>query len=347
MTTMPTEPRSPSSRLFGSILIASGLCCALVVVLSLSRGSLNVSFLSEFLLGTEQTFGDGASLILSIRGPRTLAAVAIGGSLAVSGILLQAIVRNPLAEPGLMGINSGAALFAVAAGLGLIPFLGAELVPLAAVVGGLSAALIVYIVSWKDGTDTSRLILAGIGVGAFCSGFISLITLFAEPQAIQLALSWLSGSLAGVSTGGAASALVATIIGVSITYIASRPLDVLRFDRDTIVGLGIPLERTRLVMTALAVILASIATAIGGVIAFVGLIAPHAARLLVGREHRFFVPVAVTLGAALVTAADLVGRIMIAPAQIPAGVVVSLLGAPYFLFLLIRSIKARNGYGVG
>ncbi|MEM6383519.1 MAG: iron ABC transporter permease [Pseudomonadota bacterium] len=331
-------PKSTLSHRFWPVVIIALLASIMVFFASLSGGRPDWQVLAHLLGFAPAGAGDTTNeLVLLLRGPRTVAALAIGAMLAASGLILQAVVRNPLAEPGLLGINAGAALSTVSISLGALPFAAGLPLTLAACIGGMLVAIIVYLVSWKSGTNTGRLILAGVGVGALCSGLISLITLFAEPQAVQRALAWLSGSLGGVTVAQAQLLMVFALMGCAALFLSHRQLDVLNLDRTSIVGLGLPFETTRLALLAVAVILASVATAIGGIIAFVGLIAPHAARLLVGHQHRAAAPVAVLVGAALCAFADLAARTVIAPAQLPAGIVTSLLGAPYFLFLMIRS----------
>jgi len=208
------------------------------------------------------------------------------------------------------------------------------------VVAGVAALVTfagVYALSWRAGLDSDRLVLIGVGVWTGCQAVTTFIILTSDPWNTGKALTWLSGSTYGRMPGQVLPVAVALLVLTPVVVLARRELDLLALDEDTPRILGVRLERTRLVALGAAALLTSTAVSAVGVVGFVGLVAPHAARALVGGRHGRVVPVAILLGAVLVSLADTVGRTVIAPAQIPAGLVTALIGTPYFVWLLWRS----------
>lgn len=280
--------------------------------------------------------GPAYTYVLDQRWPRVVAALLAGAALALAGTTVQAVCRNPLAEPGILGITGGAAVGAVAL-LTLAPLAGLWAMSAVAGAAALAAFAAVYALSWRSGLDSDRLVLIGIGVWTGCQAIVTFIILASDPWNTGKALTWLSGSTYGRTPGQVVPVAVALLLLAPVIALARRDLDLLSLDEDTPRVLGLPLERTRLLALAAAAVLTSTAVSAVGVIGFVGLVAPHAARALVGGRHARVLPVAVLLGAALVSAADTLGRTVIAPAQIPAGLVTALIGTPYFVWLLWRS----------
>lgn len=278
------------------------------------------------------------SILLSLRLPRVAAAVITGGSLAVSGAIFQALLRNPLAEPYLLGVSSGAALGAVAAlTLGLAGG-GPAVLALAALAGAVLAIVVVFRVAWAAGrVDTRVLILAGVVSAAFFGACVMLLLTFARGDALRASLLWTMGSLGGVSwsmTGVlCAYALPATAVALAL----SRDLNALAMGEETAAHLGTEVERTKALAYLLASLLAAAAVSVAGVIGFVGLVVPHAVRLLWGADHRFLVPASFLGGGILLVGADAAARTVASPMEIPVGVVTALLGVPFFLVLLRRS----------
>lgn len=282
------------------------------------------------------TAGMRTTFILDQRLPRVGAAILAGAALAIAGTGVQAVSRNPLAEPGILGITNGAGLGAVIS-VTVAPTGGVAAMSVAAVLGAALAFIVVYGAAWRGGLHPDRLVLVGIGVAAGLSALTTMVILYSDPWNTPKVLTWLSGSTYGrqwqhiVPVALALAAVTPLLAGLH------RSLDLLALDDDAPRVRGVALERTRLVVLAGAVSLAAASVAAVGVIAFVGLVAPHAARALVGGRHLRVLVVAALLGALLVSLADTVGRTVIAPAQIPAGLITALIGTPYFVWLLWRS----------
>ncbi len=280
----------------------------------------------------------GLTFVLDQRYPRVFAALLAGAALAVAGATVQAVCRNPLAEPGLLGITGGAGVAAVTL-ITVVPGAGIWTMTAVAGAGALAAFAAVYGLAWRGGLDSDRLVLIGIGFWAGCTALIAFVIVTFDPWNTGKALTWLSGSTYGRTAGQVVPVAAALLLLTPVVALARRELDLLTIDDDTPRVLGVRLERVRLVALAGAALLASTAVSAIGVVAFVGLVAPHAARVLVGGRHARVLPVAALLGAVLVSLADTIGRTVIAPAQIPAGLGTALLGTPYFVWLLWRSSR--------
>lgn len=271
-------------------------------------------------------------VILNLRLPRVLVAMAAGASLSVSGVLLQGVIRNPLAAPSVLGVTSGAGLGGLILLIAL-PAAPVGLVPLAAFLGAALAFGVVYGAAWRGGISPSRLALVGIAVSAFCGALISILIVRAGVR-VAVALVWLSGSIYARGWGELLHLIAWPVLLIPLAYLFSRELDLIGLGDELSRGLGLRLERSRLMLLGTAVLLAAAAVATVGTIGFVGLITPHAARLLVGNRHRHLIPLSAILGALVVVVADTLGRSLLAPRQVPAGLVTALIGAPYFLWLL-------------
>lgn len=283
----------------------------------------------------------GLTFVLDARAPRVAAAVLAGAAMALAGTIVQAVCRNPLAEPGLLGVTAGAGLGAVTV-LSLAPGVAVAGMSAGAVAGALMTFAAVYAIAWRRGLNSDRLVLIGVATMHGCAAVTALIVIATDPWNTAKALTWLSGSTYGRVWSDVVPVACALCLAGPAVALAHRTLDLLALDDDTPRVLGVPLERARLAALSAAAVLTAAAVCATGVIGFVGLVAPHAARALVGSQHRRVVPVALLLGAALVSIADTVGRVAIAPAQIPAGLVTALIGTPYFLWLLIRSRQATS-----
>lgn len=296
---------------------------------------------SKLLLGdvvnwTQGRAGQTVSFVLDTRVPRVLAALFAGAALAVAGTLVQAVTRNPLAEPGVLGVTNGAALGAVLL-VTTVPAAGSWTVAGGAFVGAAVSALLVFGLAARGGFRQNRLVLVGFGVGTGATAVISLLIILTDPFNATKALTWLAGSTYGRTLPDVAPLAIVLAVGLTVAVVRRTELDLVSLDEDTPRLLGLNLSRGRLGFLVLSVLLSATAVAAAGTIGFVGLVAPHAARALVGRRHVRVVPVAVLLGAILVCAADLVGRTVIAPAQLGAGLMTAVIGTPYFLYLLVRS----------
>lgn len=291
--------------------------------------------------------GDGLPLVdfaLDERAPRVAAAVLAGGALALSGTLVQSTCRNPLAEPGILGITGGAGLGAVIVVTGLSSGFSSSTATaststmlVAATIGSLVAFGLVYGLAWRRGLDADRLVLIGIGVWYGSVSLSTFLLVRANAWDTPRLYTWLSGSTYGRSWDQVVPVAVALLVVLPVALMVRRELDLLALDEDTPRLVGVPLERVRLLVLLSAAVLTAMAVSAVGVVGFVGLVAPHIARALVGARSARVIPVAVLVGALLLVVADTIGRTAISPAQVPAGLVVALIGAPYFVFLLARS----------
>lgn len=285
---------------------------------------------------------DLAYIVWNYRLPRILLAILVGGALSVSGLAAQAMLRNPLAAPDTLGVSSGAALGAVAAVLLLPPeWQSVWLTSASALVGGLLGGALVYALAYRGGIDPVRLALVGVAVSACGGTFVQLLVTRASANA-NTVLLWLNGSLWGRTWEQVLQAAPILLLGVPVMALLGRKLNVMALGDDASRGLGLPLEPVRLSILALAIVLAGGSVAAAGTIGFVGLVAPHMARRLAGRDHRVLVPVAAMLGAALVQAADIIGRVLAPPVEFPAGLVTAAVGAPYFLYLIWTEYRPRR-----
>lgn len=336
--------RKPPTARWGSLgtrrrtVVVAGVC-AVALLGSLLLGLLGgyswllTGDLANWIAGTAVPSIDFA---FDERLPRVLAAALSGAALALSGSVIQATCRNPLAEPSIIGVTAGAGLGAVVLLL-LVPAVGTWSISAAAFAGALGAFGLVYVLAWRGGVDSDRLVLIGIGVSYGGTALTTMLILRSEPFNTPLVLTWLSGTTYGRTLDQLVPVAVALVVLTPLLLWLRRDIDVMSLDDDTPRVVGIRLEPVRLVVLGAAVVLAATSVSAIGVLGFVGLVAPHAARALVGGHTARFVPVAMLLGATLVTVADTVGRTLIAPSQVPAGLVVAIIGAPYFVYLLYRS----------
>lgn len=315
------------------------IVCAFIV--SMNTGFIRLSPLDVlktlFGMGT-----DKQSLILfDFRLPRIVISVLIGAGLAVSGCILQGISRNPLADPGILGINAGAGLM-VMLYVSFFPttsFRSVFLLPLLALLGsGLTAALI-YALSYKrnEGVSPTRLILTGIGVAAGISSAMIVLTLKLDPQKYQFVATWLAGSIWGSNWKFVLALLPWIVVLLPLAFYKARVMNILNLGENSATGLGIPVEKERLLLLAVAVGLAGSSVAVSGGIGFVGLIAPHLARRLVGPKHELLLPASAMTGALLVIVADTIGRWLMQPTEIPTGIVVAGYWGPVFPLFAVKS----------
>jgi len=300
---------------------------------SLMKGTVSIRPDEMIAAATGTGSGLHEQIFWNIRLPRTITGALVGANLAVSGAILQGIMRNPLADPHIIGISSGAGLAGVLVMLAFPAY--SWLITPAAFLGAMGAAVMIYLLAWKQGIQPVRIILAGVAVSAFLSAGISaLMILYSER--VHGALVWLVGGLSARSWPEVSMLVPYTAIGLILAFLASRPLNLLLLGDDLARGLGLRVELTRLAMTAVAALLAASAVSVAGLLGFVGLIVPHAARLLIGSDYRFLLPASALLGAALITGSDTAARLLFAPAELPVGILMAALGAPFFLFLLRR-----------
>ena len=316
---------------------------ALVVATGLSIWLGPVDLTSAQILETLRGEGPSENLYIvrEIRGPRTILAIMVGGGLALAGAVFQALLRNPLAEPYILGISSGAATGAVLVlSLGLVAS-QAWTLPAAAFIGSLLAISIVLAVSSNHSQkiDVRVLLLAGVVTGAFFSACISLILTLSDAPNLRSAVLWMMGSLSGAEWSTVTVVSVYTFPCVIILFGLARPLNLLTIGEETANYLGVKVERVKLTGYIVASLMTAAGVAATGIIGFVGLIVPHGIRLLIGNDYRFLLPLCFLCGATFLTLADTFSRILISPAEIPVGVVTALFGVPAFLWLLRRNMK--------
>ncbi|MEG0384939.1 MAG: iron ABC transporter permease [Solibacillus sp.] len=316
-----------------TIVIITFVLALLLTIVSIGLGSVHISIpdiLKTLVNGRED--GIFTTIVWDIRLPRVLLALIIGANIAISGALLQAVMGNPLADPGLTGVTSGAAAFVLLIMLAKPEYI--QLVPIAAFVGGIIAASIVYALAWrKSGITPITIILSGVAVNALCGGIIGFLSIMYSDR-LPSAVQWLNGSLAAKGHSALQMIYVYAIIGWILSIFAIRKANIIRLGDQVAVNLGENVTRIRIVLSILAVFLAAISVAAIGMIGFVGLIVPHMARLLVGSDYKYMLPMSMAMGAILVLVADTVGRTLFAPLDIPAGIIMAIIGGPYFLYLM-------------
>lgn len=289
--------------------------------------------------------GNGTSrenlILFQFRLPRIIIAIFAGMGLAISGAILQSITRNPLAEPGVLGINAGAGI-AVAF---YVLFFSAQstnflyVLPLFALLGGLLTAIIIYFMSYikGEGIDPTRMIIIGVGMAAALVGLLLTLVSYFNQEQYSFIANWMAGKIWGDDWTFVIALLPWLLFFLPFVYVKSNVLNTLSLNENVSIGLGLRVERERIILIIAAVALASASVSVSGGIAFVGLIAPHMAKSLVGPRHQWFLPIAAILGAILLLAADTIGRVILDPSGIPAGVIVTVIGAPYFMYLMVKN----------
>jgi iron complex transport system permease protein len=279
-------------------------------------------------------------VVFTFRLPRIILAFLVGAALATSGAIMQGVTRNPLADPYLLGVSGGAGLAAVSLIVWLKDVPVAYL-PWAAFGGALLTAGVIYLLAWKNGSSTPiRLILIGVALGAVIGAATTMMLTFGDIDDVQQAYVWLTGSVYGRNWEHVQALGGWLIMFLPAAFLTARLLNALNLGDDTARGLGVRVDLQRGLLLFISVGLAAAAVAVSGTIGFVGLVAPHVTRRLVGPSHEGLLPVSAMFGGALLVLSDLIGRWVIAPSELPVGLVTAMIGAPYFLYLLYRS---RNG----
>lgn len=330
---------------FKFLIITTSILILLVFFLSINAGFIPIPLneVVDTLLGqgTEQN----ALTIFSFRLPRIILALLVGMGISISGAILQGISQNPLADPGILGINSGAGfavvlyMFFFQESTFLTGALSVFIMPISALIGAFAAAILIYSISWKKGRVTPvRLLLVGIGINsAFGAGLI-IFQMKMEPIDFMKAIIWLSGTIWGTNWTFVLALLPWIFLLIPFAIYKSRYLDVLRLSDPVAISVGVNIERERRILLVVSVALAGACVSVGGGITFLGLIAPHIARRLIGARHAKILPATALIGGLLLLTADTLGRVIMAPMELPVGLVVSILGAPYFIYLLIKTV---------
>ncbi|MEK4092005.1 MULTISPECIES: FecCD family ABC transporter permease [unclassified Viridibacillus] len=317
------------------ILSAFLILLLIVAIISLGVGAIYISPL-DILSNISGTSQNNTFILYNYRIPRMIIAIVIGASLAVAGAILQGILKNPLASPDVIGVTKGAGLFAVFV-LIVFPTASILVLPIAAFIGAAVIAIILMIFSYAQGAKPHTLALVGVALGAICQAGIQYF-MIKFPDNVNTTLLWLTGSLWGRGWSEI-WILVPSIILIPFIVIFASKLDILNLGDEIAVGLGERTKFVRYVLLSIAVILTGLSVAVVGAIGFIGLIAPHVGRRLVGSRSKFLLPVSGTVGALFLLIADTLGRGIVPPVEIPAGIVTAVIGAPYFLYLLRREQK--------
>lgn len=325
------------NRQVPTVLLILALVTLAAMVISVSYGEYPVPPLATIktILGLESGNSDYGFIIRTLRLPRTLVAFCVGVGLAIAGTITQGITRNPLAAPNIIGVNAGASLAAVAL-LVIFPSAPISLLPVVAFAGGLTVAILIYFLAWKGGSSPVRLILVGIGLNVIAGALTNLMITFGNINNVSQALVWLTGSVYGRSWEHLLTLLPWLAIFGLLALVMARELNVLSLGDEVARGLGNRIEWQRGILLLTSVALASASVATAGSIGFVGLMAPHLSRKLVGGTQEGQLPTAAMIGGMLVVIADLLGRMLLAPTELPCGLITAAIGAPFFIYLLIR-----------
>lgn len=309
------------------ILVAALLICFLI---SVNIGSLHVTPLQLFK-GLWIEYDATVASIYQIRFPRVIVSMICGGALALSGLLLQTVLKNPLADPGIIGVSQGASLVST-----LVMLCLPELYffsPIFAFIGGIFTFIFIYFLSWKSGFNTTHILLIGVAVNYTLGALLSFISSF------QTLTSEATGSLTFMTWNEASTLIVYLLPLMFLTLFLSKPCHLLGLEDKTLLSLGIHVNAYRLALSFLAVLLCSISVAVVGVISFVGLLVPHMARILVGYRYRYLLLTSLLLGSFLLLLADTLGRVLIQPYEISAAIIMAIVGGPVFIILLKRGMK--------
>ncbi len=283
-----------------------------------------------------------STVLHAIRLPRVLLAALVGAGLGISGAVLQGLFRNPLADPGLLGISSGATLAVSAAIVLHLAALGLYTLPLAAFAGSLAAMLLIQALARHDRrTNVATMLLAGIAINSLCGAGTGLFTYFSSEDQLRAITFWMLGSLSGATWTAVAAAAPLILLGVAVLPFLAGPLNAILLGENTARHLGIRVEAVKIVIVILVALSVGAGVAVSGMIGFVGLVVPNLTRLWTGPNHRTLLPASALLGSALLVLADLAARTVVAPLELPLGIVTASLGAPFFLFLLLR--QKRTG----
>ncbi|NBC64914.1 MAG: iron chelate uptake ABC transporter family permease subunit [Bacteroidetes bacterium] len=350
---------APRFRL--SIGVLSGLSLFLIcmIVISVGIGAVSVSpiqvlaiILDQVGISTSWTYESvQQAILINIRLPRVFLAVLVGAALAISGAAMQGLFRNPLADPGLIGVSSGAALTTAIAIVilstitsPLIDFLGIALLPLAAFIGGISATIVVYRLSTTNGkTNVATMLLAGIAINAMAGAILGFMIFLSNDDQLRDLTFWTLGSLGGAMWSSVWVVLPFLVAAIIFLPSLSRGLNAILLGESEARHLGVMVERLKKMIVVFVGLAVGAAVSVSGMIGFVGLVVPHILRLWIGPDHRFLIPGSAILGGLLLLSSDLLARTIVSPAELPIGVITASIGAPFFLWLLLRN-KEFGGY---
>lgn len=325
-----------------SVILLALIFITFLVSLNLGSFAISPKDVIKTLFGQGQRNYEIA--IFKLRLPRIVIGILVGSALAIAGTILQGVTKNDLADSGILGINSGAALFVVI----YIYFMNGNVydgisnltiftMPIVALCGALFGAFLIYILAWKDGISSSRLLLIGIGINIAFTSILTIFQLKFTTQEFNRVMAWTAGSIWGSSWKYVIAVLPFILLFMILTIYKARYLDVLNLGDEISTGLGIKVEKERRKLIIYAVILSGVATSVAGSISFLGLVSPHIARKLVGPKHKKLIPTAALIGTLMLLISDTISRNLLAPIEIPVGIVVSIIGVPYFIYLMLSN----------
>ena len=322
-----------------SIIICFILLFVISFFISVGNGAVKISPIQIIKTILYEKDTANYQIIWNVRLPRTIVALLVGISLSLAGAILQGVMRNPLASPSTIGVSAGAGLMAL---IILILFPSYYyLVPFGAFIGALGATLLIYLLAWNDGVMPTRLILAGVAVSSlFGAGNNALMTFY--PDRVSGVLGFMVGGLSAINWQDVRMILPYTIIGMVILLFLPSRLNILMLGDEIAIGLGVNVEKTRLIFIILSSVLAGAAVSVVGLLGFVGLIVPHITRMIVGSDYKYLFPGTIFLGGSILMICDTLSRILFAPMEIPVGIIMSAIGAPFFLYLLRK--RGSNGH---
>lgn len=336
------RPKAVTARavFLWSLAAAGGVVLAMFI--ALASGPTSVQW--EKLLGGQPLEPTEKAILLDIRLPRVLLTGLVGMALGVSGVVLQALLRNPLAEPFVLGISSGAALGALssmALGASVLPLA----TPMAAFLGAMGTVLLVLAVGGGRGRlDMTRVLLTGVIVNAFFTSLIMLILSLGRAEQIHSMMFWLYGDLSGARYGHAKIVAPGALLALTVIWGQARGLNIMGIGEQTALQLGVQVERSKMILLGVTSLLTGAVVSVSGLIGFVGLIVPHLVRMLLGADHRLLIPVTALGGAAFLVLADAVARTLVSPAEVPVGVITAAMGAPFFVLLLRTKVTRWDPY---
>ena len=334
------KTRSSHEALISSALLVALLASAAV---ALSKGALQLDLMAVFL---GKAGGIDAEVLSNIRAPRVLLAAFAGAALAASGAVLQGLFRNPLADPGLIGVSGGAAVGAVAmivlgTALNLPPIILAYSIPVAAILASFIVTSILFLFASRHGTfNVATVLLAGIAINAIASVVIGIFQYISDDGQLRTLTFWMMGSFGRASWGTVIPAILVVLGALFLLLLQSRDLDRLQLGDAEAFYLGVDVKRVKVVIIFAAALSVGVAVSLSGIVGFVGLVVPHIVRFIVGVKHTYLVICSALLGASLLVIADLGARLIMMPAEIPVGLVTSAIGAPFFLWLIIRKVPS-------
>ena len=309
----------------------------MLLALSLGSAGYSVQEIIKGLLSEESS--DVYVVVYNLRLPRVIMAIEVGASLAVSGALLQAVMRNPLADPGIIGVSAGAATAATTILL-IYPTL-LSLVPLFAFSGAVFACILIYVLAWREGVDPVRLILSGVAINTVLGAYNAFLQMLNSDN-LSGVLAFMNGSLSGVTWERIYVITAYASLGLLFSAGCAKSANILQLGDEMAEGLGIDVDRVRLFLSAVGAFLAAATVAVAGMIGFLGLVVPHICRMIVGSDYKLLIPVSALLGALLLLSADTLGRTLINGMEIPVGIVMAATGGPFFLYMLRKKGNVRG-----